>query len=146
MASPIKIFIGVCLVFLLFFVLMLNYSVKVLSFNDSQINRNAYPKNVEGFLGYSTYPNNQSVDILHNKDIKKEEVKCVKVKGVDGLVCSPDQYPENPKDIFQTATSSATCGSYGLTNSKGHLCLDDKHLKYLTTRGGNATFDNGKIN
>ena len=47
-------------------------------------------------------------------------------------------------DIYGPPTKgSPDCGarSAGLTNSKGPLCLSDKQLKMLETRGGNATCD-----
>ena len=47
-------------------------------------------------------------------------------------------------DIYGPPTKGAPdCGarSAGLTNSKGPLCLSDKQLKMLETRGGNATCD-----
>ena len=47
-------------------------------------------------------------------------------------------------DIYGPPTKgSQDCGarSAGLTNSKGPLCLSDKQLNMLETRGGNATCD-----
>lgn len=78
--------------------------------------------------GYTDYLINQSNE------------KCKKIYGFDGLYCSPSGQDEKI-DVFSDVTGSVDCvgKSSGLTNSRGGLCLDAKHMALLKTRGGNQT-------
>lgn len=61
---------------------------------------------------------------------------CVKMKGFEGLYSSPDK--ENVDlGTFLNAKGDVSCKSYGLSNSKGFLCLSPEQLQLLSTRGGN---------
>ena len=68
-------------------------------------------------------------------------------KNEEGMVnnSNPRPYSEDTLyDIYGPPTKgSLDCGSRsaGLTNSKGPLCLSDKQLNMLKTRGGNASND-----
>ena len=68
-------------------------------------------------------------------------------KSEEGMTNSLEPRPysdETLYDIYGPPTKgSQDCGarSAGLTNSKGPLCLSDKQLNMLETRGGNATCD-----
>jgi len=68
-------------------------------------------------------------------------------KNEEGMVnnSNPRPYSEDTLyDIYGPPTKgSLECGSRsaGLTNSKGPLCLSDKQLNMLKTRGGNASND-----
>jgi hypothetical protein len=58
--------------------------------------------------------------------------------------CAYDNSVCGNYDIYGPPTKgSLDCGakSAGLSNSKGPLCLSDKQLKLLSTRGGNASTD-----
>jgi len=113
-----------------------------------------YPYKSEGFETfkesdkqneYSSYPDNNALDSYSRWEINREKKPCYKVNGVDGLVCSPTGEPANPKDIYSEAKGSLDCQSYGLTNSKGFLCLNEEQKKMYTTRGGNASGGAGDI-
>ena len=113
-----------------------------------------YPYNAEGFESskakdktdeYSTYPDNNTLDSYSRWEINSDKKPCYKVNGVSGLVCSPTGESVNPKDIYSEAKGSLDCQSYGLTNSKGFLCLNDQQKTLYTTRGGNASGGAGDI-
>jgi len=112
-----------------------------------------YPYN-EGFKSikeldrkteYSTYPDNNPLDSYSKWEITPNNNSCYKVMGINGLVCSPSVNDTNPKDIYSEAKGSLDCPSYGLSNSKGFLCLDNKQKLLYTTRGGNASGGGGDI-
>lgn len=143
-----KLSFGFCLtliVLILVIVLtMCNSCTKYVPYSGSSLYRNqtAY----EGFqakrVGYSTYPDNISVDSMNSKDITPTTVAntCVKIFGFDGLQCSPT-FNDNNLDIYSTAKGDASClyqGS-GMSNSMGTLCLSGDMTKMLQTRGGNQT-------
>lgn len=49
-------------------------------------------------------------------------------------------------DKFFSTCSNSQCGaSYGLSNSKGPLCLDEDNVKLLRTRGGNSATGSSEI-
>jgi hypothetical protein len=97
--------------------------------------------------GYSTYPENQSVDVLTAKEITPTDNQCRKLMGFGGLFCpvTKDEATSNPTDTFSKAEGKTDCESYGLMNSRGYLCLDAKQKQLLTSRGGNATGGNMQI-
>ena len=43
------------------------------------------------------------------------------------------------QDVIGKAQGSLSCPSFGLTNSKGPLCLNEEQIRLYTTRGGNAS-------
>ena len=136
---------SVLLIFALFIVILSSISMSCSSFkpfSQEMMYHGNFPYSNEGFrnTGYSTYPENQSVDVLGDKLINPSlnNNNCEKVNGFNGLICSPNS-PQNPNDIYSEAKGSLDCKSYGYTNSKGFLCMDDTQIKLLTSRGGNAT-------
>jgi hypothetical protein len=98
-----------------------------------------------GFSEYTTYPEHASKDTvvdLTNVDLASvgSSGDCGKYQGFDGLFCNPaSAHASNPTDIFSQAAGRIDCKSYGYTNSRGFLCMDDKQVQLLTTRGGNAS-------
>ena len=93
---------------------------------------------------YSSYPNNENLDSYSQWEINNAKNMCYKVSGTNGLVCSPHN-DTIPKDIYSESKGSLDCDSYGLMNSKGFLCLNDKQKTLYTTRGGNASGGGGDI-
>jgi hypothetical protein len=96
----------------------------------------------EGFSEYTTYPENASKDTIVGLTSSGAGVSgdCSKYQGFDGLFCTPaSAHSSNPTDIFSQAAGRPDCKSYGYTNSRGFLCMDDKQVQLLTTRGGNAS-------
>jgi len=113
-----------------------------------------FPYNEEGFSNfneedkkteYSTYPDNNVLDSYSRWEINSDKKPCYKVNGVSGLACSSTGEPANPKDIYSDTKGSLDCQSYGLTNSKGFLCLNNEQKILYTTRGGNASGGAGDI-
>lgn len=143
-----KIAIVLTLMILIFFSLSLNTQNYVPA-NQMNVFTNNHPYNSEseGFnnkegeatTNYSTFPENKSTDSYSKWDIAPDSKECYKINGIGGLVCSPENIPCNPKEIYSDAKGSLDCESYGLMNSKGFLCLDENQKKLYTTRGGNAT-------
>lgn len=136
-------YLSVLLIILLIFVIVASISMASTSFkpfSPEMMYSGKYPYSNEGFsnTSYSTYPENQSVDILGDNLIKPSQNNCEKVNGFNGLICSPNSH-HNPNDIYSEAKGSLNCKSYGYSNSKGNLCMDDLQIKLLTSRGGNAT-------
>jgi hypothetical protein len=93
---------------------------------------------------YSSYPNNENLDSYSQWEINNTKNICYKISGSNGLVCSPHN-DTIPKDIYSESKGSLDCHSYGLMNSKGFLCLNDKQKTLYTTRGGNASGGGGDI-
>lgn len=62
----------------------------------------------------------------------------VKTEGFQGLLSSP-YGAEAPLDIYSQYKGDNKCVPTAYSNSKGYLCLDDKGLNLLKTRGGNQT-------
>ena len=122
--------------------------------NELNVFTHNYPYVNEGFNNfketdnktqYSTYPNNNSLDSYSQLEINPTNNLCYKVMGANGLACAPNSDVKNPKDIYSEANGSLECESYGLMNSRGFLCLNDKQKLLYTTRGGNATGGGGEI-
>ena len=98
----------------------------------------------EGFSEYTTYPEHASKDTIVDLASAGSSVgssgDCGKYQGFDGLFCNPASVEgSNPTDIFSQAAGRSDCKSYGYMNSRGFLCMDDKQVQLLTTRGGNAS-------
>ena len=98
----------------------------------------------EGFSEYTTYPEHASKDTVGSSVVDLASVgssgDCGKYQGFDGLFCNPaSAHESNPTDIFSQAAGRLDCKSYGYMNSRGFLCMDDKQVQLLTTRGGNAS-------
>ena len=97
-------------------------------------------------LDYGTNPDGKSTDSYTPFLINSSANECKKVYGFDGLYCSPNK-PDVKLDLFSGIEGSPSCvgKSSGLTNSKGGLCLDAKHIAMLKTRGGNQTVMEAEI-
>ena len=108
---------------------------------------NARPKyaSAEGFrpVHYASYPDGNAVDIkdrhlIDSTASQPTDQRVPKMKGLFG----PDD-----KDKVLDSYSRAKGGlsedcmmrSSGLSNSQGYLCLDDKQIEMLKTRGGNQS-------
>ena len=109
------------------------------AFSSSRLHEYPY----EGFHNryeYTTYPANQSIDSYDSKLIvPAAEVKdSVKLRGFDGLAVSANS-ADTPIDTYSQALGETNCKSYGLTNSRGFLCLTPEQIQKLTTRGGNMS-------
>lgn len=70
--------------------------------------------------------------------IGEDKEPCRKIYGFDGLYCVPDKTLET-NDPLSKAEGKKDCLGIGLTNSRGNLCLDEKAMKLLVTRGGNRS-------
>jgi hypothetical protein len=142
------IVIIIVLVILIIGALVLNSQHYVPANEVNTFTRN-YPYKAEGFEDkkneYSSYSNNSALDSYSRWEINADKKSCYKVNGVSGLVCSPNDEVTNPKDIYSEAKGSLDCQSYGLTNSKGFLCLNEQQKTLYTTRGGNASGGAGDI-
>ena len=95
----------------------------------------------EGFSEYTTYPDHAAKDTVVDIAGGVGGIgECSKYQGFDGLFCTPaSAHASNPTDIFSQAAGRSDCKSYGYMNSRGFLCMDDKQVQLLTTRGGNAS-------
>jgi len=85
-------------------------------------------------------PNKATDDTYMTSSIHPDNVSCKKVSGFNGMgvFCNPTA-SEQKIDIYSDAPGKLDCQSVGLYNSKGSLCLDQKMIDQLQTRGGNAT-------
>ena len=111
--------------FILFVVIVLSLAMpSVVPYHKDTLFSKEFP--YEGFDG-SPYI---SVPVQE----KQKEVK----EGFEGLQYSPLNSSEK-LDIFSDFEGSSRCPSYGLSNTKGYLCLNDKAKELLSTRGGNAS-------
>lgn len=82
-----------------------------------------------------------SDDTYLNFSINGSKQDCKKVSGFDGkgVFCNPQSNYGDQIDIYSELEGSLQCGGNGYNNSKGGLCLTDKHIQQLQTRGGNAS-------
>lgn len=98
-------------------------------------------------LSYSNIKNEQDTDsYINDKSIQKQNVKCQRAYGFNGLFCAPG-IADNSIDLFSNVKSSISCigNSSGLSTSMGGLCLDNNLTSMLRTRGGNQTTGNMQI-
>lgn len=114
---------------------------KVLPYNNDPNYTNA--NECEGFkpINYASYPDGKSIDVKdrHLIDSNASDPTVQRVKNMNGLFG-----PQNRKEkleIYSDAKGglSEECmlRSSGLSNSQGYLCLNDKQIELLKTRGGN---------
>jgi hypothetical protein len=110
------------------------------------------------YEGFSDYNSNNSLkyssihktantdDDMNEMLIQKQNNKCEKPYGFNGLFCAPG-VADNSIDLFSNVTSSLDCigKSSELTGSMGGLCLDNNLMTLLRTRGGNQTAGNMQI-
>lgn len=84
-----------------------------------------------------------AMEYFHNRNAKPEDYISTapgeKVEGFEGLQ-SGAYVPEQRIDdiIYSSAGPDCNGKTFGLSTSKGFLCLSDKDVKLLTSRGGNA--------
>ena len=98
----------------------------------------------EGFtqpVHYAKYADGSAIDIKdrHLINSSTSDPLPQRVKNMQGLF-GPENLSQK-LDIYSDATSglSEECemNSFGLSNSKGYLCLDANQRALITTRGGN---------
>jgi hypothetical protein len=120
-----------------------SYNVVPYSSNSLYSNQTKF----EGFHGmrpanYSTYPDNKTIDMKDRFLINdtSADKNAQRIWGFDGLF-GPYQTPENKLDIYTDSKTALSCAntSSGLSKSTGYLCLDEKQMSMLKTRGGNQT-------
>lgn len=152
--SNIKVFPFIIILVLIITASLLLNTHNYVPANELDVFTRNYSYNSEGFNTfkesdktpeYSTYLNNETLDSYSKWEINPTSNTCYKVMGANGLVCSPDNNASNPKDIYSESSGSLECDSYGLMNSRGFLCLNDKQKTLYTTRGGNASGGGGDI-
>ena len=89
---------------------------------------------------FEGYANGKEGHMQGNIEGEKEGLTGLSVKGFEGHFNRPS---DNTGDIdkFSKASGSRNDSkkSFGLTNTMGHVVLDDEMVKMLTTRGGNIT-------
>ena len=89
---------------------------------------------------FEGYANGKEGHMQGNTEGEKEGLTGLSVKGFEGHFNRPS---DNTGDIdkFSKASGSRNDSkkSFGLTNTMGHVVLDDDMVKMLTTRGGNIT-------
>ena len=113
---------------------------------------NAFPKlsanTFEGFdskVNYSSYPSGKDIDAENQHLIQSAaaDKSAQPVKGYVGSLYGPPGEQEKITtflDAKGSLSSQCAATSSGLTNSLGYLCLDQKQLNLLTTRGQNQTY------
>jgi hypothetical protein len=133
--SPSYQFLGIVIVVLLVLSLAVS-TTRVIPYAAATLFPTSYP--YEGFsaLEYSN-TEGKPLDTYASFLISNPNFECKKVYGFDGLYCRP-YVADNKLDIYADAKGGLSCGSSGLTNSKGSLCLNKVQSSMLSTRGGNA--------
>ena len=92
----------------------------------------------EGFAGAMEYFHNRNAEPENYVSTERFESD-TKLEGFQGLqsgTFSPEQRIE--EIIYSSAGPDCNGKTFGLSTSKGFLCLSDKDIKLLTSRGGNA--------
>jgi len=125
------------LIFLLFFTVFTS-CIQVVPYSRENIfTNNMFPYSREGFTEYTDSQNNNSIDSYTQNDITPT-TKDNQYMSFNGLLSSPNNTKMNPVDIYSQAQGSPDCKSYGLSNSKGFLCMTPEQVRLLSTRGGNS--------
>lgn len=116
---------------------------KVLPYNSNPNYANA--NDSEGFrpIKYATYPDGKSIDVkdrhLINSNASSPTAQRVNnMKGLfgpEGLCDKIEIYP----DAKGSLSNECMLRSSGLSNSQGYLCLNDRQIELLKTRGGNQS-------
>jgi hypothetical protein len=122
------------LIILLFLTIFASCTQVVPYSRENIFTNNMFP--YEGFTEYTTVQNNNSIDSYTQYDISP--TKDNKYMATNGLLSSPDA-ATNPVDIYSQSAGEPSCKSYGYSNSRGFLCMNDDQVRLLTTRGGNAS-------
>lgn len=108
---------------------------------DPLMSSNAYNEGFTAPTDYTTYPANIAMDSENKFEISPSAPAngCHRIFGTNGLACSPVTADNvNPIDTYSQSGGSLSCQSYGMSNSRGFLCLDENQRKLYTTRGGNV--------
>ena len=115
-------------------------------------------KSMNSYTGYTPYSKNniggsnyikEGFQAVQQDDVNEQNDahNCVQLAGWkgEGVYCHPNGGLEKI-DVYSDAKGDVSCKhSSGYHNSKGGLCLDDKMMKLLTTRGMNASGGYGQI-
>lgn len=92
-----------------------------------------------GMLDYAQKDTNAAMDNTKQYLIAPASTAAKKIHGFNGLFGSPTELI-NPLDKFASAEGKLECkDGYGLSNSKGALCLSADQVNLLRTRGGNMS-------
>lgn len=93
----------------------------------------------EGFASAMEYFHNRKAEPVDYVSTTATTAAAVKLEGFEGLQ-SGVYVPEQRIDdiIYSSAGPDCNGKTFGLSTSKGFLCLSDKDVKLLTSRGGNA--------
>jgi hypothetical protein len=133
------------IVFLSFIIVVLLFSntnnIIPANEGDPLMYSNAYNEGFTTPTDYTTYPTNVAMDSEKKLEISPSVSAngCHRIFGTNGLACSPVTADNvNPMDTYSQSGGSLSCQSYGMSNSRGFLCLDENQRKLYTTRGGNA--------
>jgi hypothetical protein len=109
------------------------------------------PSKYSAYEGYQNleYSNANTHTAMDNEiDNVHVTQKCTNLSGWKGfgVFCTPNGGLDQI-DIYSQAKGDTTCvgKSSGYHNSKGGLCLDEKMINLLKTRGANATGGYGQI-
>jgi hypothetical protein len=128
----------ICVGLFIIIIVAMMFSTSGLSPNDARGANTLSQYPYEGFAGAMEY--------FHNRNAAPEDyisttqtTGAVKLEGFEGIqsgVYSPEQRIDDI--IYSSAGPDCNGKTFGLSTSKGFLCLSDKDVKLLTSRGGNA--------
>lgn len=134
----------ICVGLFVIIIVAMMFSTSGLSPNDEHNAKSLPQYPYEGFANAVEYFHNRKAppEMYDNADAttKPEKFKSEhKVEGFEGLQ-SGTFVPEQRIDdiIYSSAGPDCNGKGFGLSTSKGFLCLSDKDVKLLTSRGGNA--------
>jgi len=113
---------------------------------------NTHPKYAstdEGFrpIHYAGYPDGKTMDVKerHLIDSTASQPNAQRVKNMNGLF--GPQGANDKIEIYSDAkgglSDECMVKSSGLSNSQGYLCLNDRQIELLKTRGGNQPLCGG---
>ena len=129
----------ICVGLFIIIIVAMMFSTSGLSPHDERGANTLSQYPYEGFAGAMEYFHNRNAapEDYISKTITTAPGK--KVEGFQGIqsgVYSPEQRID--EIIYSSAGPDCNGKTFGLSTSKGFLCLSDKDIKLLTSRGGNA--------
>lgn len=128
----------ICVGLFVIIIVAMMFSTSGLSPHDEHNPRNLAQYPYEGFANAMEYFHNRTHTPTPTPVVKTDKFRSsVKVEGFEGLQ-SGTYVPEQRINDIIYSSGSKDCKDYGLSVSTGFLCLSDKDVKLLTTRGGNA--------
>jgi hypothetical protein len=96
----------------------------------------------DGVAGGEEADPTDSISWLEKEDKKKQE----NAKKVEGFSLHPASVGDyQPLDYFSSLKGSFDCKATGYTTNSGNLCLDDRAMQLLRTRGGNMSSGEAQI-